>query len=198
MSKRDVIFGKVNEGDKMYESEIIDGDESSDESSDIYGKSSSRTRYSSFSKAPLALTSVNNVYLMAHLSHADLSMLSDHNDFKEELNIIQKNYTTFGCMKRYGYNIYVRDTQLLFRGRSKLSDIGIVYNLEKIDIPKERLSDMEKFQIEDPELFEKYAVRDAEITLVHGVTMEEFNHTFCRLGVPLSISKLAEDYVKKV
>ena len=49
---------------------------------------------------------------------------------------------------------------------------------------------------EDKELFERYAVRDAIISLIHGIYMEDFNFNLHSLGIPLTLSSLGSTYVK--
>lgn len=49
----------------------------------------------------------------------------------------------------------------------------------------------------DKQLFEEYAIRDSIITLKHAVSMEEFNLSVNKIGVPLTISGIAKAYVLK-
>lgn len=47
----------------------------------------------------------------------------------------------------------------------------------------------------DKALFEKYALKDAEITLKHANEMEDFNNTVKRVGVPITLSSIGKQYV---
>lgn len=48
---------------------------------------------------------------------------------------------------------------------------------------------------ENKMLFEKYALQDAIIPLVHGNFMEDFNFTLKKLGIPITLSSLENNYV---
>jgi len=56
---------------------------------------------------------------------------------------------------------------------------------------------MDLLLTENPELFDRYAIRDAVITLKHASTMEDFNLTISKIGVPLTLSSIGKSYVLK-
>lgn len=150
----------------------------------------------------ISVTRTRQYYLIAHLTPADLSLLSDFNIIKEELSIVNGSFVTIGKPLKYlGRNIHIRDTMLLAPGSSKsLASIGKLYGgvLEKISIRKEDLEDMSGFLARDKVKFTDYALRDAVISLIHACWMEDFNFKMGYTGVPLSLSSIGRNYVKSV
>ena len=150
----------------------------------------------------ICITSTKRYYLLAHLSQADLSMLSDFEDIKEGLNIVNGSFVTIrDPLSINGRSIHIRDTMLLAPGGSRsLASIGRLYGegFEKIKISKQELEDMESFLANDPDKFVEYAVRDALISLVHGMWMEEFNFKSGGVGIPVSLSSIGRKFVKSV
>jgi hypothetical protein len=120
----------------------------------------------------VSITKTKSYYIIAHLTPADLSLLSDFNDIKEELTIVNGSFVTVGkpitiCGKR----VHIRDTMLLAPGSSRsLANIGRLYSEEfnKVKINKEDLEDMQGFLIRDKEKFTEYALKDAIISLIHA------------------------------
>ena len=72
------------------------------------------------------ITTTKNYYFIAHLSQADLSMLSDFDRINEDLSIVNGSFVTLrDPIKYYGKNIQIRDTMLLPpSGRKSLAQIG--------------------------------------------------------------------------
>jgi hypothetical protein len=156
--------------------------------------------------------------MILHESSADLSMLSDFNIFKDSLNIIARSFVTMGkpfelkssvdslneypnkkLLSAVGSRVFFRDTALIApAGIKSLADIGNIYGSEyrKIDIGNYREGDMSNLRSKDPVLFNEYAIKDAVITLKHGISMEEFNITLGRIGVPLTMSGIGKSYVE--
>lgn len=120
----------------------------------------------------VSVTRNKNYYLIAHLTPADLSLLSDFEEIKEDLSIVNGSFVTLGKpIKFYGRNVHIRDTMLLAPGPSKgLAAIGRLYGgeLTKLEISKEDLEDMKGFLARDKERFTEYALRDAIISLIHA------------------------------
>jgi hypothetical protein len=120
----------------------------------------------------VSITKTKNYYLIAHLTPADLSLLSDFAEVTEKLSIVNGSFVTLGKPLRYcGRNIHIRDTMLLAPGVSKsLAAIGNLYGgvLNKIEILKEDLEDMQGFLERDKDKFTEYALRDALISLIHA------------------------------
>ena len=150
----------------------------------------------------VCITTTNNYYIIAHLTQADLSMLSDFDVIKEELSIVNGSFVTLrDPIQMWSKNIHVRDTMLLApAGMKSLAQIGRLYDsrYNKILIGKEDLSDMQSFLSRDKEKFVEYAVKDAIISLIHALWMEEFNFNYGCVGIPLSLSAIGRNYVKYV
>lgn len=148
--------------------------------------------------------SLNRVtYICAHESAADLSMLSDFDTFKDNLDIVHRSFVTLSkpiLLKDYKSKIHFRDTILLAPiGAKSLKDIGNIYGGEfkKIEIDPSYIKRMDLLLTENPELFEKYAKQDAVVTLKHASTMEDFYLSLSKLGVPLTLSSVGKSYVLK-
>lgn len=143
------------------------------------------------------------LYLCMHESTADLSMLKDIETFKKSLDIVSRSYVTRGkplTLNNYKCRVYIRDTVLIApQGAKSLAAVGKIYgdDYEKVDIGDYRKDKMSLLLDKDKELFEKYALMDSKITLKHANSMEEFNLTVDKLGVPLTISGIGQAYVLK-
>ena len=120
----------------------------------------------------VCITTTRNYYIVAHLTQADLSMLSDFEEVKGELTIVNGSFVTLrDPLKFADRNIHIRDTMLLAPGGSKsLAQIGKLYgeDFNKITISKQNLEDMNNFLKVEPDKFVEYAVRDALISLTHA------------------------------
>ena len=150
----------------------------------------------------VSVTKTKNYYLIAHLTQADLSMLNDFDDVKEDLSIVNGSFITLAKpIKFRGKNVHIRDTILLAPGMSRsLSSIGKLYNEEfnKVKISKNDLEDMQGFLKRDKEKFTEYALKDAIISLIHASWMEDFNFKIGGVGIPVSLSSLGRNYVKSI
>ena len=147
----------------------------------------------------VSVTTSKSYTIIAHLTPADLSMLSDFESIKEELSIVNGSFVTLGKPLQFeGRNIHIRDTMLLAPGGNKsLASIGKLYGgLTKIEISQTDLEDMQGFLERDKEKFIEYAMRDALISLIHASWMEEFHFKNGGIGIPLSLSSLGRSYVK--
>jgi hypothetical protein len=155
---------------------------------------------SSFTTEKVSVTKIRNNYFIAHLTNADLSMLKDFDNLKEELEIVNKSFITLGKpIVMENTNIIIRDTMLLApAGNRSLESIGSLYGqyYEKISLTKEQKEDMELLLIKDKNLFESYALKDALITLIHSNYMEDFNFKLKEIGIPITLSSLGIKYVK--
>lgn len=150
----------------------------------------------------ISVTRTRQYFVIAHLTPADLSLLSDFEEIKEELSILNGSFVTLGKPLKYlGKNIHIRDTMLLAPGPSKsLAAIGKLYGggLDKLVIAKTDLEDMQGFLARDKVKFTEYALRDALISLIHACWMEDFNFRIGCLGIPLSLSTIGRNYVKSI
>lgn len=121
----------------------------------------------------VSLTITNQYYLLAHLTQADLSLLSDFESVKEDLSIVNGSFVTLRDPLKYCDKIiHIRDTMLLApAGAKSLAKIGSLYGeaFSKISIKQDQLCDMLSFLENDREKFILYALRDALITLIHSL-----------------------------
>lgn len=161
---------------------------------------SRRTNNQSFTNDITSITNIVNNYVIGHLTTADLSIMNDFDEIKQEFDIINKSYVTISKpLNIEGINVYVRDTMLLAPGSMKaLQSIGSLYeNLPKIDIDENYKNNMELFLLKEPIKFKEYAVRDALITMIHARYMEYFNNSLGGVGIPLTLSGLSTKFIKK-
>ena len=162
------------------------------------GKKYTRTYKQSFTANKVSVTIKKQNFLLGHYNSADLSMLSDFESFKHELDIVNKVFVTLRKpILINGINVIVRDTMLLAPGGNKsLKNIGGLYNINKIDIGN-NINNMKVFLKENYEQFKEYAIQDAKIALVHGLYMEEFSFQYGLISIPLSLSMLSSVYLRK-
>jgi hypothetical protein len=147
----------------------------------------------------VCITVTRLYFVIGHLTPADLSQLSDFDEIKEELSIVNGSFVTLGKALKYrDRKVHVRDTMLLAPGGSKgLAVIGGLYpKYKKLEISTDDLENMQGLLDRDPGLFVSYALRDAVITLIHASWMEEFNFGIGGVGVPISLSSIGRRFVK--
>lgn len=143
------------------------------------------------------------VFLNTHTTYADLPMLSDFHTFlKFKLNLVRKSFVTLGKALRHedwNFELHVRDTLLLApAGQRSLASIGKIYGPDfiKKDIGNSR-TNMKLLKIENPEQFIEYAVQDAKIVLKHVNTMNDFNFSLDRIGIPVTLSGLSRAWIQQ-
>lgn len=144
---------------------------------------------------------VKNTYICAHYNCADLPMLSDFEELKTRLSIVNKSFVTLG--KPLNFNdtfVYIRDTMLLApAGKGSLEALGSLYEAEggftKKMISNEDKNRMDEFLVKDKKGFEEYAIQDAVVTLKHAIAMEKFNMGIKKFGIPVTLSSIGRNYV---
>lgn len=140
------------------------------------------------------------IIFACHFSIADLSMLSDFNEIKNNFDSIQNTLVTISkpYLMEKGKTVVLRDTMLLApAGASSLDQIGVLYGLPKIDIG-DYITRMSDLRNDDSDLFMRYALRDTEITLRHIIEMEKASFLITGIGsVPTTLSSLARRFVFK-
>ena len=88
--------------------------------------------------------------------------------------------------------VTVRDTLLLTSQGAGLHELGEMYGLPKLELPDGAIEHMDELLRNDPALFERYALRDAEIAARHALTMAELNYELNnRCEVPVTLGGLA-------
>lgn len=167
-----------------------------------YKGPSSRTFKGGFTSLPISLTTRRNFYVIGHLTQADLSLLSDFEEIKRELDIVNKCMVTLGksSIVKHGHNIIFRDTVLLAPGGKKsLASIGSMYgeHLKKIDLSASQYRNMDLLLKEDPKLFKDYALRDSLISLIHACVLEDAHFKLNKIGIPLTLSSLGASNLRR-
>jgi hypothetical protein len=145
----------------------------------------------------ISVSFVKNNYILAHYNAADLSMLSDFDEIKEKLSIVNKSFLTLGKPLEYKHTfVHIRDTMLLApAGNQSLASLGKLYNTPKLIVSFKDIIKMGDFLKRDKKSFDDYAIQDAVITLKHSLAMEKFNFNLKQLGVPSTLSSLGRKYV---
>src|SRR2546430_3160160 len=181
-------------------SEVYDDDEVKEvKGVKKYLRSSNRTSNRSLLNEKVSFTIIKNNYFISHLTNADLSMLSDFNELKLKLDIVNNSFVTLkNSLLIDGFNVFIRDTILLAPGRKKgLDALGSLHGFEKVSLTKKQKENMDVLLLENPILFKKYALQDALITLVHACNMEDFYLELGLIGIPITLSNLSYAYLKK-
>lgn len=196
---------KINNQDKTNVNSYKDDslDNNSDTNSGIvldnYHNIKSLTRqWLNLASNRISISLIKNNIIIGHNISADLSLMSDFNCIKDQLDIVNNCFITIGKgFKYYNNNVVIRDTILLApAGQKSLAKLGELYKLEKIKISSEDLSHMDEFLKKDRETFIAYALRDSHITLKHANWMEHFFFKIKNIGIPLTLSNLGNKFVK--
>lgn len=140
------------------------------------------------------------LYLISHFNVADLSMIEDWDEVKRRnIDIIGKSFVSImRPIKSVGYKIYIRDTMLLASAAAQsLEKIGVMHKMEKIKIDSKYYSDMGCLLESDRELFKKYAMKDSEIVLAHGLFVLDFSFKLGNKRIPVSLGSLSRLSLKK-
>jgi hypothetical protein len=158
-----------------------------------------------------------DVIAAAHWTRADLSAMADFAEIKREFDGVQKTYVTME--RRYDarivaakhsrpFQVTLVDTQLLVPGASQsLSALGKMYGFEKLDpgradtkrgVPY--IEHMDWLLADDPEHYEQYAIKDAQICALHVERMLTFARDELGLDLrrpPVTLGSLAVKYLEK-
>lgn len=161
-------------------------------------------KYKKFSRSKLrgdldlSISRIKNMYVLAHNSSADLSMLDDFNELKENLDIVNKCFVTRGKpLFMHNLNVHIRDTMLLApAGQRSLEALGEISGVRKIALTSQEKSSMHLLLKENPNKFINYAYKDSMIPVVYAAKIEEAALESRYLGIPLSLSSLGSIYLK--
>jgi hypothetical protein len=123
-----------------------------------------------------------SIVLAGHFTRADLSMFADfHSYLKRRLTAVRGTYVTTEWrlaldiplpdgMRRVTAALV--DTMLIAPDKSSLADLGLQINLPKLEImPGYLIAEMERYRNEQPEAFDAYALRDAEIAARYALSI---------------------------
>ena len=144
------------------------------------------------------------IELISHFSRADMPMLEDLDQLTPFLDAVRGVFVTLQPLKlRYeleagpvDLKVSIRDTFLLTaEGAKRLEDLGEVVGVPKIKLAETAQEEsviksrMDLLLQRDPDLFERYAVADAEICVRYYEKMRELcRKTIGSSKVPLTLS----------
>lgn len=107
-----------------------------------------RTWMSSFTSQKVSVSVKKQMYLLIHNAAADLSILSDFDEFKDGLDLVNKCFVTLGDpLNVCGIDVKIRDTTLLAPGGGKsLRAISTLYpGVPKLSVSKKDIENMDLF-----------------------------------------------------
>jgi hypothetical protein len=164
------------------------------------------------------------VIAAAHWTRADLSVFADFENIKRQFDCLHNTYATVKkpyrakvnvAKHRREFAVTLVDTSLLTPGGSKeLTALGRLYNFDRLD-PGHRdvvnaagdlerihyIEHMDRLLNDDPECYEAYAIRDAEICVRHADEIMRFGTDELGLNLstpPPTLGSLAVEYLMKV
>lgn len=164
-----------------------------------------QTILSDAKKAGLFRHYPDSVFVVAHYSAAELHLLEDFSALKSEVDLVRKSFITITkpvpCRitdenrNQRTINVHFRDTVLLTPGGRSLAALSEIHKIPKIPLPPGRIERMDILLDEDQELFEKYAIRDAEITATHAKWIADKNRFLTgKLEIPHTIGGMAQKF----
>jgi hypothetical protein len=120
------------------------------------------------------------VTLAGHFTRSDLSHFADFANFKGQVDCAHRTYVSFrrpvplefsvgGHRREVG--VRVVDTMLLAPAGRSLDALGELIGVEKVDLAGVDKGQMDVLMAADPELFERYAIRDAVIAAKYAAAM---------------------------
>jgi DNA polymerase type B, organellar and viral len=132
-----------------------------------------------------------SITVAGHFTRADLGMFADfHPILKRKLAAVHGTYVTTNRRLplrlslpdgERRVSLSVVDTMLLSPQKTSLSDIGAQLGLPKLEIMSDySIEEMERYRIEQPEGFDAYAIRDAEIAARYVISIFDL---FRQLGI---------------
>ena len=141
------------------------------------------------------------VVVAAHFSLAEIAAMADFPRLKTQLDGIRR---TFASVKKpltvsirdsngntRSVAVTLRDTMLLTPQGSGLHALGEMHGLPKMVLPEGAIEHMDELLRNNPDLFERYAKRDAEIAARHAHAMANLNLELNRkCAVPVSLGGL--------
>jgi len=123
---------------------------------------------------------IGKIIFVAHFNMVDFGTFRDFHEYlskenpKKGLIRIKKAYRGKISKRNSPLKvpIFLKDTFEVYH--CSLKDLGKVLGVEKIEIGKENLENMAEFLLKDREMFEKYALRDAEVAVKGWLAHERF------------------------
>ena len=150
-----------------------------------------------------------SVIACAHWSRADLSAMEDFAEIKRCFDGVQRTYTTIRkpysarvCLNGHSrwLSVVLVDTLLLAPGTSKdLAALGRLYDFPKLYVADYILR-MDQLLADDPQRYEEYAIRDAQISIRHVAEIMRFVSDELGLStgkIPVTLGSIAVQYLLK-
>lgn len=104
----------------------------------------------------------------------------------EQMTLRDKNRKGFQCQVKF------IDTLPLTPNGAGLDAVGELIGIPKLTLPDGySKSDMKRFMLEQPELFDAYAINDAKIAVIYGLKMQEFAGSLGLKSLPATIGSIA-------
>ena len=135
-----------------------------------------------------------NTILAAHFWRADLPALRNFQSLKGKVDAVRRTYASankpfiekvYVHGRKHRLSITMADTMLLAPANyQSLAALGDLLSIEKIKLPHGAIEHMDRLQAEDPNLFNRYALRDAEIAAKWVMTISKFFQ--CDMGFNVS------------
>lgn len=124
-------------------------------------------------------------------------MLGNYTDYYKKLNAVGNSISgSFRPFRVRNVSIHLRDTMNF--GGGSLKQLGDMHRIPKVEIG-DNIFDMERFYIDDPEMFEVYAMRDAEIAYKHLVHFRDMAESLTGgAEIPHTAGGLGRRFVKKL
>jgi hypothetical protein len=141
--------------------------------------------------------------LAGHYSRADLCAFRDFPSLKRKVDAVRKTFTSstrplkvkiawLDGSAAATVAVYLVDTYLLApAGKRKLADLGALVCRPKLELPPGAIEDMAAFRRGEPEAFDRYAIRDAEIAALYTARFLAFCATELGLSAERPLSTLA-------
>lgn len=151
----------------------------------------------------------SEVILCAHFALADFPAFEDLSKLVSKMDTVRRTFVSLQkpikitCYdeNRHAHKVVVnvRDSMLLApNGKSSLKDLGDILGFEKLDLGEEQIERMDQLLATNKQLFEAYALRDAEICVRYCFKMQELHHKL--LGentIPFTLSSLGVSLLLK-
>jgi hypothetical protein len=144
----------------------------------------------------------SEVFLCGHFTLADFPAFEDLLRLVRKMDSVRKTFVSLAkpiritCYdrNRHGHKIevHVRDSMLMApTGKGSLKALGEILGIEKMELGEGDIERMDVLLKNDPEVYESYALRDAEIAARYCSRMAELNNSL--LGehkIPFTLSSL--------
>ena len=149
----------------------------------------------------------DEIYLVAHFSRADVAMLADYKKQSRDLDNLRGSYATLGkplqqslyddSRNKHSVKVHLRDTVTISPAGTSLMSLGELLGLPKIVLPAGSIEAMDQLLTKDKILFEKYAIRDAEIAAEFAWKLAEFSRDEgLAFQIPITLGSLAVKLVE--